>query len=278
MSEKPQRKRLEVDGEGASFLAAGEGPAVLLLHGTYWSRVWQPVIEPLAQAGLRAIAVDLKGCGRSAGELDLRSGSVPALTSWTERFIDALGLEGPINVVGHDIGGAIAQRLSMRGRHGVATLALVNSVSYDSWPVPGVARFRDPGVVESVSTEELVEMRRQALMKAIFRPTSDEETAEYLSPWTDRRVARSWMSLAGAADSKYTLELMRELRASPLPKLLVWGEEDTFQPVEYAERFVDEVPNSTLVRISRAGHIPMENDAFAVANALSAFFIDKSSQ
>jgi pimeloyl-ACP methyl ester carboxylesterase len=42
---------------------------VLLLHGTYWSRVWQPVLDDLAAAGLRPVAVDLPGLGRSEGEL-----------------------------------------------------------------------------------------------------------------------------------------------------------------------------------------------------------------
>ncbi|GHE72524.1 hypothetical protein GCM10017771_96410 [Streptomyces capitiformicae] len=50
------------------------------------------------------------------------------------------------------------------------------------------------------------------------------------------------------------------------------GEEDHFQPITCAERFVTEVPHSTLVRITRppagdAGPIPMENDGTAVARA-----------
>ena len=64
-----RRDAVDVDGTTASFLTAGDGPLVLLLHGTYWSRVWQPVIAPLAAAGLQPVAVDLPGCGRSGGEL-----------------------------------------------------------------------------------------------------------------------------------------------------------------------------------------------------------------
>ena len=267
-----QRSTVDVDGIAASYLTAGDGPAVLMLHGTYWSRVWQPVIDLVAQGGLRPIAVDLKGCGRSAGELDLESATVPELTDWTERFVDALGLEGPLNVAGHDIGGALAQRLAARGRHRVGRLALLNSVSYDSWPVPGVGRFRDPDVVARVTTQELVAMRRDALEKAIARPMSDEERTDYLSPWTDMRVGRSWMALAGAADPAYTLELMDELRGSPIPKLLVWGEDDTFQPIGYAERLAAELPHTELVRLPDAGHIPMENHPAAVADALVGFF------
>jgi pimeloyl-ACP methyl ester carboxylesterase len=52
----------------------------------------------------------------------------------------------------------------------------------------------------------------------------------------------------------------------------VWGEDDGFQDITHAERFAAEIPDTELVCIPAAGHIPMENDAKAVAAALSAFF------
>ncbi|MGJ7417000.1 alpha/beta fold hydrolase [Streptomyces cinereoruber] len=103
-------------------------------------------------------------------------------------------------------------------------------------------------------------------------PAAEEEISEYLAPWRSRRVGRSWMALAGAADSRYTLDLVPALRDSETPKLLVWGEDDGFQGIAYAERFAEEMPHTELVRVPNAGHIPMENDAKAVATALSAFF------
>ncbi|MCK2215315.1 alpha/beta hydrolase [Actinomadura sp. ATCC 31491] len=268
-----QRLTIEVDGRQASYLTAGErGPVVLLLHGTYWSRVWLPVLSDLAAAGLRPVAVDLPGLGRSEGELTLETAAVPALASWVARFAAALGARGPLSVAGHDIGGAIAQHLLVRGELDVGRLALVNSVTYDSWPVPGVARYRDPAVVAATTVEELLAARRTAVTTALARPATEAELADYLDPWTDPRVCRSWMALAGAADSSYTLDLVPALRADTTPKLLVWGEDDTFQEVAYAERFAREMPGTTLARVPRAGHIPMENAPGTVAGALSAFF------
>ena len=41
-----RRETVDVDGIPISYLTAGKGgPLVLLLHGTYWSRVWQPVLN-----------------------------------------------------------------------------------------------------------------------------------------------------------------------------------------------------------------------------------------
>jgi len=267
-----RRAAVDVDGVAASYLTAGDGPLVLLLHGTYWSRVWQPAIAPLAAAGLRPVAVDLPGCGRSDGELTAATATVPALTTWVERFLDAIGAEPPLRVAGPVNGGAIAQRLVVRGARAVGRLALVNSVTSDSWPVPGVARYRDPGVVAATTVDELVAARRTALTSAIGRPIAGEELEEYLSPWTEQRVARSWMALAGAADPRYTLELVADLAAAAVPTLLLWGEDDTFQRVEFAERYAAEIPGATLRRLRGSGHIPMESTPEATAAALVEWF------
>ncbi|GAA4920352.1 pimeloyl-ACP methyl ester carboxylesterase [Nonomuraea thailandensis] len=267
------RMTIEVDGRRASYLTAGErGPVVLLLHGTYWSRVWEPVLDRLAAAGLRPVAVDLPGLGRSEGELTAETATVPALAAWVGRFAAAIGEAGPLAVAGHDIGGGIAQHLLAGGVAKVRGLALVNAVTYDSWPVPAVARYRDPAVVAGTTVEDLLAARRQAVTAALARPASEQEVAGYLDPWNDPRVCRSWMALAAAADGRYTLDLVPALRADETPKLLVWGEADTFQEVRHAERFAAEMPNTRLVRIPGAGHIPMENDPEGVASALAAFF------
>ena len=74
-----RRETVDVGGVPISYLTAGKGgPLVLLLHGTYWSRVWQPVLDGIAAAGLRPVAVDFPGFGRSGGELTAERGFGPA--------------------------------------------------------------------------------------------------------------------------------------------------------------------------------------------------------
>ena len=190
---------MQVDGVPASYLTTAQaGPPVLLLHGTYWSRVWLPVLNHLADAGLRPIAVDLPGLGRSAGEHTVQTATVPALADWVARFASALGLDGPIAVTGHDIGGAIAQHLLAHGPLEVSRLALVNSVLYDSWPAPNVAQFQPNGSADGVLAN-----RRQSVARVLADVATESLIAEYVDPWTDDRVCRSWLALAKAADSRY---------------------------------------------------------------------------
>ncbi|GAA0897582.1 MULTISPECIES: alpha/beta fold hydrolase [Streptomyces violaceusniger group] len=263
------RTAVQVDGESASYLTVErDGPAVLLLHGTYWSRVWLPVLARLADAGLRPLAVDLPGLGRSGGELTPETATVPALADWVARFASAVGIRGAVLVAGHDIGGAIAQHLLVHDRLEVSRLALVNSVTYDSWPAPHVARFRGPGG----AAEDVLAARRQAVTAALAGAATEQRVADYLSPWTDPRVRRSWTALAGAADSRYTLDLVPALRRSATPKLLIWGEDDAYEKVAYAERFAAEMPHTTLVRIPGADHIPTESAPGTIARTLIDFF------
>ena len=267
------RTTVRVDSETASYLttesAEQDGPVVLLLHGTYWSRVWLPVLGCLAEPGLRPIAVDLPGLGRSGGELTLETATVPALADWVTRFASALKISGrPIAVAGHDIGGAIAQHLLVHDRLEVSRLALVNSVTYDSWPPHHVARFRG-----GATADDVLAARRRAVTAALAGAATEQRITDYLDPWTDPRVRRSWTALAGAADSRYTLDLVPALRRSTTPKLLIWGEDDAFEKVEYAEKFAAEIPRTTLIRIPEADHIPTENAPGRIAHALTDFFM-----
>ena len=68
-SELVQRREVTADGVTLSYLHAGSGPPVLLVHGTFWSRVWEPVMADIASAGYEAYALDFPGFGESGGRL-----------------------------------------------------------------------------------------------------------------------------------------------------------------------------------------------------------------
>ena len=260
------RQELEVDGTTLSCLSAGDptAPPLLLLHGTFWSRVWQPVLPAL---GIRHrwVALDLPGIGRSAGELDVEQAKVPALAAVVARAADVLGWER-FDLAAHDIGGGIAQHLAATtGR--VARMVLMNAVTLDSWPVPAVERFRDPEVRAATTAADLVEARRGATRKAVARQLSDAEVDDYVSPWHDQARARSWTAMAAAADARYTQDLVPALVEAAIPTRLVWGRDDVYQKIEYARRYVQTVPGSDLVEVAGL-HIPTEDSAADVARAV----------
>jgi len=261
-----ERQELQVDGTLLSCLTAGGpgAPPLLLLHGTFWSRVWQPVL-PILGARYRCVALDLPGFGRSGGEVDIEQATVPALAGVVARAADALGWER-FDLAAHDIGGGIAQHLAATtGR--VGRMVLMNAVMFDSWPVPAVERFRDPEVRAATTAADLVEARRGSTRKAVARQLSDAEVDDYVSPWHDEARARSWTAMAAAADARYTQDLVPALVEAAVPTRLVWGRNDMFQKIEYARRYVQTVPGSDLVEVAGL-HIPTEDSAADVARAM----------
>lgn len=80
--------------------------------------------------------------------------------------------------------------------------------------------------------------------------------------------------MARAADARYTEDLVEPLKEMGLPTLLLWGEEDEFQPTDYARRFDSEIPRTRLVAVSGARHIPMEDDPEQVGRVLYDFFVE----
>lgn len=261
-----RRDKVDVAGTSLSYLTSGDidAPPLLLLHGTFWSRVWQPVLPALGTAR-RCIALDLPGFGRSAGELDISQATVPALAETVVAAADALGLDS-FDLAGHDIGGGIAQHIAATSGR-VNKLVLMNSVMFDSWPVPAVERFRDPDVRAATTAPDLLEARAASTRRAVKRVLGDEELDDYLSPWKEAARHRSWMAMAAAADARYTLDLVPLLQEAQIPTRLVWGREDDFQKISFARRYVSEIPGSDLVEVD-GKHIPTEDSPAAVAGAV----------
>jgi pimeloyl-ACP methyl ester carboxylesterase len=106
--------------------------------------------------------------------------------------------------------------------------------------------------------------------KAVARPLSQDEVEDYVSPWHSPARARSWMAMAAAADPRFTSDLVDGLIGRDLPTALIWGEDDQFQKIEFAERFVSRVPRASLERVA-GRHIPQEDSPDRVAELLINF-------
>ncbi|MGN7147432.1 alpha/beta fold hydrolase [Arthrobacter sp. SAFR-179] len=261
-----ERRTVDVDGVPLSCLTAGDeaAPPLILLHGTFWSRVWQPVLPALATQS-RCYALDFPGFGRSGGELDVGQATVPALAQTVLRAADALGI-GQFDVAAHDIGGGVAQQLAATSGR-IRKMVLMNAVMFDSWPVPAVERFKDPEVRRNTTEEDLLAARRKSTQACALRTLTEDELEDYLSPWQSPARARSWMAMAAAADARYTLDLVPALKEAAIPTRLVWGRDDDFQKIEFARRYVKEIPNADLVEVD-GKHIPTEDSPDAVADAM----------
>jgi pimeloyl-ACP methyl ester carboxylesterase len=119
---------LTLDDRTAAYDEAGGpgGPPLLLVHGFTGGRDdFAGVLDALGE-DRRVVAVDLPGHGGSAGPDDPAAYGLGALAAWVLRFADAAGL-GEHHLLGHSLGGLIAQRAAALGSERLRSLTLMDT-------------------------------------------------------------------------------------------------------------------------------------------------------
>jgi len=113
-----------------AYVEAGpaDGEPVLLLHGEpTWSFLYRTVMPVLTDAGLRVVAPDLIGFGRSDKPGDAAEHSYARHVEWVRSLaFDVLNLQG-LTIVGHDWGGLIGLRLATENADRIARVVATNT-------------------------------------------------------------------------------------------------------------------------------------------------------
>ncbi|MBI3272090.1 MAG: alpha/beta fold hydrolase [Planctomycetes bacterium] len=265
---------LELGGRRLAYAEAGEGPAMLLLHGLGGSAYdWRRNLHPLARRGFRVLAVDLLGAGLSDKPLD-GDYSVSAQAGLLGELVKSLRL-GRVVLVGNSYGGSIA--LAFAKAHPACTraLVLIDAFAYrdliPSWL--RLCRLRGlAGLALAVLPERPIV---QGMLRWIYgRPelVRAEEIEEYSS---ELRQPRRKDALAASLDavafgaSSHVVEGLAGLR---VPSLVLWGERDPLLPMAHGRRLSAELKGARFEIVERCGHIPNQ-EAAAVVNRLVARFL-----
>ena len=170
----------------------GVGTPTLFLHGNPdSSEVWDGVIERL-QHQVRCIAPDLPGFGRSTAPDDFDC-SLDGMAHFVDELLQALGVEGPVNLVVHDIGGPYGLAWAVRHPQRVRRLVVMNTVFFTDYRWHRLGRiWRTPvlgEIAQALTTRRgfLHELRRgsRRLDDALIHRAYD-----LLTPVTRRMVLR----------------------------------------------------------------------------------------
>lgn len=264
---------VDIGGARLYYYAAGTrgaGEPLLLIHGFPTSgHLWSDVV-PLLPAGHRIVVLDLLGYGRS----DRPGGQDLGLQAHADRVLalmDALGI-GEAALVGHGLGGGVAQSLAVRFPARVSRLALVSSVAFDAWATRS-ARFwrRLAPLGRLLPASWLQSMLRTTLQYGYANSAQGMHSLEL--------YARAFASAAGrdtllrhlrAMDVAGTEALAPRLGTIAVPTAVVWGQGDPFLPVAVGERLRDAIPGATLDVVASARHFLPEDTPAALGAVLTA--------
>ncbi|MGW7219550.1 alpha/beta fold hydrolase [Streptomyces sp. NPDC054826] len=273
---------LVVDGVRLAYRDRGRGEPVIFIHGTpSHSYEWRDVVPHIEASGLRVIAYDLLRYGRSERPAD-RDTSVAAQTELLEHLLDTLGLE-QVNIVAHDIGGAIGLRFAIARPERVRRLMIMDAVSYDSWPSPTWQKIIDEQLDEAaaMSQDDFDALLTRQLTMAVADPSrmTGEVLRAYLEPHRSPLGRASFFEhQVRHYDSRYTQEISDRFDRLTMPVRIVWGEEDQWQPLHYAKRLSGDIPGAQLVVVPGAGHFLMEDDPDRVVREIRDFLSDPAAQ
>ena len=241
-------EQVEVGGLTLAYRRAGQGPALVLLHGAYEdSRIWSRQLDGLSDA-FTVIAWDAPGCGRS----DDPPGTFRASDygDCVAGFLDALQLTAP-HVLGLSWGSALA--LSLYERHPGAVKSLVLASAYAGWAgslSPDEVQRRLRQVLREVELppQQFVGDWLPTLLTASAPQSLVDEVSAIMS---DFHPAGMRTAVLGMAEADYRAVLP----TITLPTLLLYGEADVRSPLSVAKELHTQIPRSTLMVLPGAPHL-----------------------
>lgn len=217
----------------------------------------------------RVLAPDLLGFGYS-DKRDCFDRSIGRQTEAVIAWMDALGLQ-QADVVGHDIGGGIALRLTALHAHRVARLCLMNCVCYDSWPIEMMLQLGHPEARRKMPVSVLTAMLRQAIEQGFATAPDDEFLDGLLAPYTTEAGKTSLIRNAAALNTNLTTEITHLLPRISAPTMILWGQDDAFQLPKYGKWLAADIPGAKLIQIPKAKHFVMIDAHENVAGLLKEF-------
>jgi pimeloyl-ACP methyl ester carboxylesterase len=246
--------------ELSATVRTGDQPALVFLH--YWGgskRTWQPVIDRL-DPHRAVIAYDQRGWGQSAdaqGPYGLEQLAVDARS-----VVDDLGYDRYV-IVGHSMGGKVAQMVAAGQPRGLAGLILVA-------PAPAAPAGMTAQLQELTShaydNQQTVEQSIDSMLthRALPAELRRQIVEDSLSAGHDARL--SWPTTGLAQD------VSAGVSAIAGPVLILAGEYDKVEPPELLRAHLSPlIPHATMTVLEGTGHLSPLEVPDQVAGAITEF-------
>ncbi|MDW8327016.1 MAG: alpha/beta hydrolase [Anaerolineales bacterium] len=262
-----------------------DGTPVVLVHGfgglTY---TWRDTLPALAAAGYRALALDLKGFGLSDKSF-AQDYSHASQADFVMDVMTAVGIERAV-LVGHSMGGNVIAHAALRHPERVMALVFVAGAVREAGQPGGGSILGLPLSIGTLAEFPPFQRWGQLLLRYLL--TRERLAQIQLSAYSVKEVVtpevedaylgiveiRDWdLALLGVLRDSGRNALPQPVGNLSVPTLILWGEQDTWVPLERGKALHAALPQSRLVVFPNVGHLPME-EAPAAFNAALIEFLD----
>lgn len=286
------RRHAVVHGDHVAFWDSGpvtdtpdgepdDGELVLLVHGIAGSaHTWSPLLAEMARRRdtRRFIAPDLLGHGSSSAPW--ADYSLGGYATGLRDLLVSLGYTRA-TVVGHSLGGGVAQQFAFQFPQHTSRLVLIDSGGLGREVSPALRAATLPGaewVLPLLAESHLVRMasRLAHALPGVASPSANESgraLASLADPTHRRAFVHTARSVIDGGGQRVRATDRLDL-AADLPLLVAWGTGDTLIPLEHGYRAHELVPGSELALFEGAGHFPHCDQPRAFADRLLRFLDD----
>jgi haloalkane dehalogenase len=249
-----------VDGLRLAHVDVGQGPPVVLFHGSpTWSYVWRQVIPPLRSAGCRCVVPDHAGYGRSDKPLDPGWYSLQRHVELSGSLLDELDLRD-VTLVVHDWGGPIGLTVALQQPDRVSRVVIL-----DTAIDPNEVWMNDTWVRLREFIQETEDLPLRELIRAtVVHDLGDDVVAAYEAPFATPESTAVLRGMVAAVPPPEQAESMGDefyelLRRDPRPMLILWAESDLFLSLASGQRLASRIGRRVDHVIPDAGHSLQED-------------------
>ncbi len=252
----------------------GDGPPVVLGHGTPWSSFnLRHIIKALSE-DFTVYYYDLLGYGQS----DKAPGDVSLCiqNQVLDRLLDHWQLKQPA-IIGHDFGGATLLRTHLLNKCNFDKIVLIDPVAVSPWGSPFFRHVKEHETAFAGVPDYIHEAIVRAYVKtAAFEPIDDATLDIIIAPWTEDNGKAAFYRQITQADAAYTDDVQPLYAQISSPVLILWGREDTWIPLEQGEALQDMIPGSIFRVIPDAGHLVIEEKPDQLIGEIRPFLQNES--
>ncbi len=251
-------KEFKFKGQSIKYDIQGEGKPIILVHGTPWSSfVWRNIIPNLAQSW-KVYYFDLLGYGQSE-KRDNQEVSLAVQNELLASLIDFWQLDAP-TIIGHDFGGTTVLRTHLLNKVEFEKMILIDPVAVAPWGSAFFAHVNKHEAVFADIPDYIHEAMVAAYVKgAMHTPMNDETLQGILKPWLGDVGRKAFYKQIAQASQKFTDEVQPLYAQIKCPVRLIWGEQDTWIPIEQGRELHSLIPHSEFKVIANAGHLVQED-------------------
>ena len=262
------------NGRTVKYGVAGEGPPVIVVHGTPWSSFnLRHLIECLSKH-FTVFYYDLIGYGQS----DKSPGDVSLgiQNQLLDQLLNHWGLEKPA-IIGHDFGGATVLRTHLINKRYFEKIVLIDPVAVSPWGSPFFMHVK----VHEAAFAGVPDYIHNAIVRAYvktaaFKPIDEAILNMIVRPWTEPGGKAAFYRQIAQADSCHTDEVQPLYAQISRPVLILWGREDSWIPLERGKILHDMIPGSLFHVIKDAGHLVIEEQPDQLTEKILLFLLNNA--